>query len=93
MVCQRNRLTNIGTRVWRVPIESKRATLTSETFERSISIKFSHLHDRVLVRSIEEEEKISGGLIIPETAKEKGGVRILSWSAKRAKSPLVKHPK
>ncbi|WP_448329754.1 hypothetical protein [Sulfitobacter sp. M13] len=56
-------------------------------------MKFSHLHDRVLVRSIEEEEKISGGLIIPETAKEKGGVRILSWSAKRAKSPLVKHPK
>jgi chaperonin GroES len=29
------------------------------------------LHDRVLVRRIEGEEKTSGGLIIPDTAKEK----------------------
>ncbi|MGC1494555.1 MAG: co-chaperone GroES [Sulfitobacter sp.] len=29
------------------------------------------LHDRVLVRRTEEDEKTSGGLIIPETAKEK----------------------
>lgn len=28
------------------------------------------LHDRVLVHRIEEDEKTSGGLIIPETAKE-----------------------
>jgi chaperonin GroES len=32
---------------------------------------FTPLHDRVLVRRTEEEEKTSGGLIIPETAKEK----------------------
>ncbi|MBU2868464.1 co-chaperone GroES [Pacificibacter marinus] len=32
---------------------------------------FIPLHDRVLVRRIEEGEKTSGGLIIPETAKEK----------------------
>ena len=32
---------------------------------------FTPLHDRVLVRRIEEDEKTSGGLIIPETAKEK----------------------
>ncbi len=29
------------------------------------------LHDRVLVRRIEEDEKTSGGIIIPDTAKEK----------------------
>ena len=29
------------------------------------------LHDRVLVRRVESDEKTSGGLIIPESAKEK----------------------
>ena len=29
------------------------------------------LHDRVLVQRVEEEEKTKGGIIIPETAKEK----------------------
>lgn len=29
------------------------------------------LHDRVLVKRIKEEEKTAGGIIIPETAKEK----------------------
>ena len=29
------------------------------------------LHDRVLVRRLEEEEKTAGGIIIPDTAKEK----------------------
>ncbi|HLS19385.1 MAG TPA: co-chaperone GroES [Paracoccaceae bacterium] len=32
---------------------------------------FTPLHDRVLVRRIEEEEKTKGGLIIPDSAKEK----------------------
>lgn len=32
---------------------------------------FKPLHDRVLVRRVESEEKTKGGLIIPETAKEK----------------------
>jgi chaperonin GroES len=32
---------------------------------------FRPLHDRVLVRRVEEEEKTSGGIIIPDTAKEK----------------------
>ncbi|RMF01453.1 MAG: co-chaperone GroES [Alphaproteobacteria bacterium] len=34
-------------------------------------MKFRPLHDRVVVRRIEEEEKTSGGIIIPDTAKEK----------------------
>jgi len=33
--------------------------------------KFRPLHDRVLVRSSEEEEKTPGGIIIPDKAKEK----------------------
>ena len=32
---------------------------------------FTPLHDRVLVRRIESDEKTAGGLIIPESAKEK----------------------
>ena len=34
-------------------------------------MKFTPLHDRVLVRRIEGEEKTKGGLIIPDSAKEK----------------------
>ncbi len=34
-------------------------------------MRFRPLHDRVLVRRIEEEEKTKGGIIIPDTAKEK----------------------
>ena len=34
-------------------------------------MKSTPLHDRVLVRRIEGEEKTKGGLIIPDTAKEK----------------------
>ncbi len=34
-------------------------------------MKFRPLHDRVLVRRIDEEEKTAGGIIIPDTAKEK----------------------
>ncbi|MER8445255.1 co-chaperone GroES [Mesorhizobium sp. M1066] len=32
---------------------------------------FRPLHDRILVRRLEAEEKTSGGIIIPDTAKEK----------------------
>jgi chaperonin GroES len=34
-------------------------------------MNFRPLHDRVLVRRLEQEEKTSGGIIIPDTAKEK----------------------
>lgn len=34
-------------------------------------IKFKPLHDRVLVRRLEDEERTAGGVIIPDTAKEK----------------------
>ncbi len=34
-------------------------------------MKIRPLHDRVIVKRIEEEEKTKGGIIIPDTAKEK----------------------
>jgi len=34
-------------------------------------MKFRPLHDRVVVRRLESEEKSAGGIIIPDTAKEK----------------------
>ena len=40
-------------------------------------MKFRPLHDRVLIKVLDSEEKTSGGIIIPDTAKEKpqeGGV-------------------
>ena len=34
-------------------------------------MKFRPLHDRIVVRRLESEEKTKGGIIIPDTAKEK----------------------
>ena len=34
-------------------------------------MKFRPLHDRVLVKRLDEDEKSPGGIIIPDTAKEK----------------------
>ena len=34
-------------------------------------MKFRPLHDRVVVKRVEEEDKTKGGIIIPDTAKEK----------------------
>ena len=36
-----------------------------------MSVNIRPLHDRVLVKRIEEEEQVRGGIIIPDTAKEK----------------------
>jgi chaperonin GroES len=40
-------------------------------FKEETFMKFRPLHDRVVVRRIEGEEKTKGGIIIPDTAKEK----------------------
>jgi chaperonin GroES len=34
-------------------------------------MQFRPLHDRILVRRVDEDEKTAGGIIIPDTAKEK----------------------
>jgi chaperonin GroES len=36
-----------------------------------MATKFKPLHDRVVVKALESEEKTKGGIIIPDTAKEK----------------------
>ena len=36
-----------------------------------IAMKIRPLHDRVIVRRLEEERKSAGGIVIPDTAKEK----------------------
>src|SRR5262249_23023946 len=43
---------------------------TTELLRRT-SMKFRPLHDRVVIKRIEAEGKTSGGIIIPDTAKEK----------------------
>jgi len=43
----------------------------SATREPMAKTKFRPLHDRVVVRRIDAEEKTKGGIIIPDTAKEK----------------------
>jgi chaperonin GroES len=57
----------VGTLERRVPIPM----LEKMLFLWRVSVKFRPLQDRVLVRRIEEEEKTKGGIIIPDTAKEK----------------------
>jgi chaperonin GroES len=41
------------------------------TATASVATSFTPLHDRILVRRVEETESIRGGIIIPDTAKEK----------------------
>jgi len=41
------------------------------TRKGAIQMKFRPLHDRIVVRRITAEEKTAGGIIIPDTAKEK----------------------
>jgi len=53
---------------------------------------FRPLHDRILVRRIEAEQKTSGGIIIPDTAKEKpqeGEVIAVGAGARDEKGNLV----
>ena len=55
-------------------------------------MKFRPLHDRVAVKRVEEEQKTKGGLIIPDTAKEKpmqGEVLAVGPGARDCKGGLV----
>ena len=55
-------------------------------------MKFRPLHDRVVVRRLTAEEKTSGGIIIPDTAKEKpmeGEVVAVGPGARNEKGELV----
>jgi chaperonin GroES len=39
--------------------------------ERRLKMNLRPLHDRILIKRIEEKETVKGGIIIPDTAKEK----------------------
>ena len=54
-------------------------------------MKFRPLHDRVLVRRIEAEAKTAGGIIIPDTAKEKPqeGVIVAAGTGTKAEDGKV----
>ncbi len=55
-------------------------------------MKFRPLHDRVVIRRVEEDEKTAGGIIIPDTAKEKpsqGEVVAVGPGAHNEKGELV----
>src|SRR5262249_36704807 len=53
-----------------IPVPGFKNQKTTELLRRT-SMKFRPLHDRVVIKRIEAEEKTSGGIIIPDTAKEK----------------------
>jgi chaperonin GroES len=55
-------------------------------------MKFRPLHDRVLVRRVEEDQRTPGGIIIPDTAKEKpmqGEVLAAGQGVRNEKGELV----
>ena len=55
-------------------------------------MKFRPLHDRVVVKRVEEEQKTKGGIIIPDTAKEKpmqGEVLAVGPGARNEKGELI----
>ena len=55
-------------------------------------MKFRPLHDRVVVKRVEEEGKTKGGIIIPDTAKEKpteGEIVAVGPGARDEKGELV----
>src|SRR5690606_5860758 len=61
----------VGTLVWRVPKTPGIAISHRKPRKRSLFQMLTPLHDRVLVRRIEGDDKTSGGLIVPENVKEK----------------------
>ena len=56
-----------------------------------MAVNLTPLHDRVVVKRIEEKESIKGGIIIPDSAKEKQqeGEVIAVGTGKREKGELV----
>jgi chaperonin GroES len=56
-----------------------------------MAVNLTPLHDRVIVKRIEEKETVKGGIIIPDSAKEKPmeGEVIAVGSGKREKGELI----
>jgi chaperonin GroES len=60
----------VGTHFMRV-LAALSGPVSPAEFQKEAPMKFRPLHDRVVVKRIEGEEKTKGGIIIPDTAKEK----------------------
>jgi chaperonin GroES len=57
---------------WSLALLDQECQVQGSTLEkRGYQMAFRPLHDRVLVRRVEAEEKTAGGIIIPDSAKEK----------------------
>ena len=56
-----------------------------------MAVNVTPLHDRVLVRRLEEKETVKGGIIIPDTAKEKPqeGEVVAVGGGRREKGELI----
>ena len=56
-----------------------------------MAVNLTPLHDRVIVKRIEEKETVKGGIIIPDSAKEKPmeGEIIAVGAGKREKGELI----
>jgi chaperonin GroES len=56
-----------------------------------MAVNITPLHDRVLVKRLEEKESVKGGIIIPDTAKEKPqeGEVIAVGAGRREKGELI----
>ncbi|MGH9794678.1 MAG: co-chaperone GroES [Candidatus Acidiferrales bacterium] len=56
-----------------------------------MAVNITPLHDRVLIKRIEEKESVRGGIIIPDTAKEKPqeGEVIAVGSGRREKGEVI----
>ena len=56
----------------KTPNESEPASkMAGDGGTKKMAVNVTPLHDRVLVKRIEEKESVKGGIIIPDTAKEK----------------------
>ena len=58
---------------------------------KEMPITIKPLHDRVLIKRVEEQETVKGGIIIPDTAKEKSqeGEVVASGTGKRLEDGTV----
>src|SRR5690349_20198866 len=67
--CPKSRLTPAGLDIrWRPRAAPARG---ATPLREAAAMKIRPLHDRVVIKRIAEEEKTKGGIIIPDTAKEK----------------------
>jgi chaperonin GroES len=55
----------------RGPIHARLRVRRTKMTTKSITTTFTPLHDRILVRRVEDGETVRGGIIIPDSAKEK----------------------